>query len=205
MIIETTGTFYEVSCNTASEASARRIMSDAVSAAQGKASSADSVALSREGQAASKLGLRDSLLTRGAVTLDNIAGRISSGTVYTRQHLDSFMASLGIERNVSYSLTVTGTGRIAVNGDFAGKDRLEAAVNGDEEFRNTFVRLSADSSLYEAARKALEFQKSYAADRESAVARYASLFDDNAEYRFTFTYDKGLYTSRIDTVRAIRP
>ncbi len=203
MIIEKTGTFYAVSRRTDSEASANR--KNPVATTKNKAPSADSVALSRKGQAASKLGLHDSILKGSTVTLENIAGRISSGNAYVRQRLDSFMASLGIDRNVSYSLTVTGTGRIAVSGDFAGKERIEAAVNGDEEFRNTFVRLSADSSLYEAARKALEFQKAYAADQKSAVARYASLFDDNAEYRFTFTYDTGRYCSHIDTVRAIRP
>ena len=136
----------------------------------------------------------------GTIRLDDIRAQTAFDKNAVDDELENVMASLGIERNVSFRLTPTRSGRIAVSGDFEGKEKLEGALNTNDDFGNRFRRMSANSSFIEAAERSLEFRKVYDIDPKAAVARYAYLFSDSTEYRFSFVYENGESSRRVDIV-----
>jgi len=136
----------------------------------------------------------------GAIRIGDIQTQMNIDKQRVDDELDVFMTSLGIEKDVSFSLTTTRTGRIAVSGDFEGKERLETALNNDKEFNNNFKRLSANSSLMEAVKRSEEFQKAYEIDPKAAVAQFASLLSDSTEYHFSYLYENGQSETNVNVV-----
>ncbi len=138
--------------------------------------------------------------TPGTVRLEDIGEQIKIDKKAIDEEIESVMKSLGIDEDVSYSITTTSNGSLQVNGDFEGKEKFEEALNENEGFANRFRRLSALSSLQEAAKRSLEFQKEYEINPKAAVAKYAALFNDSTEYHFSYTYNNGQSATMVNVV-----
>jgi len=155
---------------------------------------------SPEGMAASfrkSLGIDQSKET---ISIEDIFTSISKDRAAVEKYLHTTLNELGIDENALFELTSNYTGRIVVRGDFQGKEALEDTLNNDRQFSNTFRRLSANSSLYEAWRRHEEFMNAYEVDPEAAVAQFISLFNDSSQYHFTLSYSNGHAETRVDVV-----
>jgi len=159
--------------------------------AGGIRSGEDSVDLSQESVSLAQSILPDVETEPGLIRLADIEQQIAVDKKHVGEKLEALLEKLGIDRNVSFTLGSTSTGSITVEGDFEGKEALEAAINNDEALRNTYTRMSANSSLLDAARRAEEFRQAYAENPGAAVVRYSYLFNDDTEYHVTVNYSGG--------------
>ncbi|MFC1490265.1 hypothetical protein ACFL6K_03555 [Candidatus Latescibacterota bacterium] len=127
-----------------------------------------------------------------SISIEDIEAQVSRDKEYVQDRLNYTLKEHEIGENTKFSLSSSSLGRIMVSGEFEKKDMLEEALNSDHEFSNTFRRLSANSSLVEACKKAVEFQKAYEEDPMRAVAEFAYLLNDNSRERFRLEFYNGL-------------
>lgn len=133
----------------------------------------------------------------GVITMDEIKSAANHYKSESQKRLNGIMDQLGIGPGVSFSLSHNMQGKIAVNGDFEGKDKLEEALNNDETFRNNFGAFSGAARLLAAAEAHEEFRKAYEADPIAAVEKYRQHLNGNVTYSVSMSYNAGIYDSAV--------
>ncbi len=79
---------------------------------------------------------------------------------------------------------MSSTGEIQVKGDRPDKDKILAAINGNDKIQEEIRTTAAISSQTAGIADSLKFQKEYLAssDPESVVAKYSYLFNSSPRY-----------------------
>ena len=172
--------------------------SDISSPNAGKAQN-DTVTISEQGKTASLLN-SISNSCNSPLTIDSIAQCLKNDTEYVEQQLRSIYSKLGLSSDTEMKMSVGRDGSIIVNGENSKADEIEDAINNDPELANTIRRMSANTSLLEAARRHQEFTNAYENDPDAALEEFAFLFEDGHEYHVSFTLSNGNISSEVANV-----
>lgn len=129
-------------------------------------------------------------LLKNIITIDDIKASIESDRKYLNSRLEFYREKYSISSDNRVELTANTSGGIVVKGkgDLSG---LQNALNNDEDFRNTFMRMSANTSLEKAAERHIEFTKAYEKDPEAAVKMYSYLFDGSRNDKVSLVSENG--------------
>lgn len=130
------------------------------------------------------------------IKLNSFADANAMARGVTQQRLAQKMQALGIPESTKVNLMVGYDGKILVTNQFEGSKSLEASLNNDRSFANTFRAWSATSSILQAAREAEEFQEAYARDPDAAMAEFMHIFDQNRRNEFSATFENGELSSQ---------
>lgn len=127
----------------------------------------------------------------GTISLASIEAQLREDTRLVEEKLQGLYRELGMDSDAKTNLSVDYDGKILVSGGGDKGQALAEAVNADEELTTTFKRMSAATSLLEAAKKHQEFANAYATNPQQAVERYGSLLEGGHEYHVNFAYSNG--------------
>lgn len=92
--------------------------------------------------------------------------------------LNTALSEAGISKDPSFEVKMSSSGRLYIDSDHPDKEAIEKILNDTRNIRDTFSRMSANSSLVAALKRGAAFNDAYNIDPESAVQRYSYLFNE---------------------------
>lgn len=132
----------------------------------------DRVALSAAGRVAAPL-------LASLESFDSSPQAFQENSAAFQAELGKRFRAAGLDDTRPLDLTVDAEGAVRVANDHPDKDRIEALFAGDPDLSNQFRHLSASASLQKAIEEHVAFAEAYDKDPQTAIARYAYLFDDS--------------------------
>ncbi len=116
--------------------------------------------------------------TGDVITLDDLNASIKRDFSGFKGMLDQALEAAGIAKDPSFEVNMGGSGRLYIDSEHPDKEAIEKILNETRNIRDTFARMSANSSLLAAGKRAVAFNKAYELDPESAVRQYSYLFNE---------------------------
>lgn len=93
---------------------------------------------------------------------------------------DIALEKSGISKDPAFEVKSNVAGELYIDSEHPDKDEIEKILNEVPNIRDTYMRMSSNSSLLAAGKRAVEFDKAYEVDPESAMQKYSYLFDGSS-------------------------
>lgn len=131
----------------------------------------------------------------GTITLNELETLQQEAMSSVKGRLAFVFAKNKIDTSKEIRLQVGSDGGIVVANDHPQKAEIEKLVNGDEQLRNDYVRMTSLTETVGSIKEAAAFQAAYAKDPYAAVAQYSHLFNQTRKGSVTMSILGDQYTS----------
>lgn len=127
----------------------------------------------------------------GVIDLDEIRAFRDKRIKMAQTQLHDTLNNLNIHPSGRLRIDIDPSNKVIVSGGSAEENSaIAVALQGNDEFINTWHAASGTSSMLAAAEASTPFQNAYRLDRKSAVDQYSWLF--NKEWKFNMYFEKGI-------------
>jgi len=131
----------------------------------------------------------------GTITLTELETLQQETMSSVKGRLAALFAKNKIDTSKEIRLQVGSDGSVVVANDHPQKAEIEKLINGDEQLRNDYDKMTSLTEMVGSFKEAAAFQAAYAKDPYTAVAQYSYLFDQTRKGNVTMNIVGNHYTS----------
>ncbi len=160
---------------------------------------------SRNRQALSRVGDTQALFgvesVNNEVQLTDIQESMEQDLQSIQYMLDLALNEAGINKNPSFNINSSESGILYIDSEHPDKESIEKILNENPNIRETYKRVSMNSSLIASCKRQKVFNTAYEIDPISAVRKFDYLFENNPCDVFTIFVSEDCYRPNLNSYK----